>query len=177
MSHLLGLPFRSPFINMFLHEDGYVALLSNFKAAMEADLEFDSVGYNGANKIHYPIFRLCGAKLFMNHYADFSQAQAKWYERRRKIDFEHLFVTMYTESPKVLKRFDELPFSRKICFVPFETDVPSGCYLKRELDKTPPPWGETSHPWWSIVNDFAKGVVHYYDIYAMLLEGKQVRLF
>ena len=177
MSHLLGLPFRSPFVNMFLHEDDYIELLSHFQFAMKSDLEFDSIGYNGVIKIHYPIFRIDGAKLFMNHYADFGQAQAKWYERCQKIDFDNLFVTMYTEDPKVLARFQELPFLRKICFVPFETDVPSGCYLKRELDRTPPPWGESVHPWWSIVNDFAKGLVHYYDIYAMLLEGKQVRLF
>lgn len=177
VSHLLGLPFRSPFVNMFLHEDDYIELLSHFQFAMKSDLEFDSIGYNGVIKIHYPIFRIDGAKLFMNHYADFGQAQAKWYERCQKIDFDNLFVTMYTEDPKVLARFQELPFLRKICFVPFETDVPSGCYLKRELDRTPPPWGESVHPWWSIVNDFAKGLVHYYDIYAMLLEGKQVRLF
>lgn len=39
-------------------------------------------------------------------------------------------VVMYTEKPEVLAEFDKLPYAKKICFVPFETNLESGFYIK-----------------------------------------------
>ena len=39
-------------------------------------------------------------------------------------------VVMYTEKPEVLAEFDKLPYAKKVCFVPFETNLDSGYYIK-----------------------------------------------
>ncbi|MBQ7199641.1 MAG: DUF1919 domain-containing protein [Selenomonadaceae bacterium] len=39
-------------------------------------------------------------------------------------------VVMYTEKPEVLAEFDKLPYAKKVCFVPFETNLDSGFYIK-----------------------------------------------
>ena len=39
-------------------------------------------------------------------------------------------IVMHTEKPEVLAEFDKLPYAKKICFVPFETNLDSGFYIK-----------------------------------------------
>ena len=39
-------------------------------------------------------------------------------------------VVMYTEKPEVLAEFDKLPYAKKVCFVPFETNLDSGFYIQ-----------------------------------------------
>ena len=49
---------------------------------------------------------------------------------RSKTNWFNLLVMMYTEDPAVLAEFDRLPYSKKVCFVPFETNLNSGYYIK-----------------------------------------------
>ena len=51
-------------------------------------------------------------------------------ELRNRINWYNLLVVMHTEDPKVLEEFDRLPFGKKVCFVPFETTIDSGYYIK-----------------------------------------------
>lgn len=47
-------------------------------------------------------------------------------ELRSKLNVFNLLVVMRTEDRRVLEEFDRLPYAKKVCFVPFETDVRSG---------------------------------------------------
>ena len=168
ISNTFALPFRSPFVNMFLPEQDLIRFLRAPRVYMEERLVFKGTAWESNLKFDYPIFTLGNVDVHMNHYPDFDAAVAKWNERKQRINWYNLFVTMYTEDEKILAEFDELPYGKKVCFVPFKSDLDSAWYINRELRK--------GLDFWAVVNDFAKGNPFYYDPFDMLLYGKKTQL-
>ena len=107
--------------------------------------------------------------IYMNHYRSFDAAVEKWNERKQRINWENLFVTMYTSDEKILLEFDALPYDKKVCFVPFKSDLNSAWFINREVT------GKKF--FWQTVNDFANGLPFFYDPFDMLLYGKKTPLF
>ena len=163
--HTLGLPFRSPFVNMFFDEPDYLRFLREARSYIEEPLTFKETLYDTNLKKNYPYVALGEVNIHMNHYRDFEAALAKWNERKQKINWDNLFVTTYTESEEFAAAFDALPYDKKVCFVPFKSDLNSAWYIKN-------PKG----PYWKTVNNFARGKVFYYDLFDMLLYGKKTPL-
>lgn len=134
VSHLFSLPFRSPFVNMFMNEDDFLSLLDNNPInSLFGELKLNSTRCETNSHIDYPVYELNGLLLNMNHYPDFYDAKCKWYERIQRINWYNLLVMMYTDNKEILERFDELPFSKKVCFVPFESDLPSAYSFDKRL--------------------------------------------
>ena len=168
MSHLLGLPFCSPFVNMFLNEQDYLRFLRKPRTYMGRDLIFKDKLWQADLKFNYPIFTLDDVEIHMNHYSDFDEAVKIWEKRKQRINWYNLFVTAYTEDAKILEEFDVLPYGKKVCFVPFKSDLQSAWYINPALKKT--------EQFWRIVNLYAYGDPFYYDPFDMLLYGKKTPL-
>ena len=168
LSHTLGLPFRSPFVNMFLDEKNFLRLLQNFQALMEKNLLLKETKWQTDLKFYYPVVTLGNVVINMNHYRDFNEAVAKWNERKTRINRYNLFVTMYTADEKILRAFDELPYGKKVCFVPFKSDVDSAWQINSESQRGIELWG--------FINAFAQGKQFFYDPFDMLLYGKKTPL-
>ena len=170
ISHLFSLPFRSPFVNMFMNEEDFLSLLEKDpQNSLFGELKLNDTGYETNLHIDYPIYELNGLLLNMNHYPDFYDAKCKWYERVQRINWYNLVLMMYTDNKETLERFDELPFSKKVCFVPFESDLPSAFSfdkIKLNID----------YPTWDIANRVAGGFIKVYDLWDMLLYGKKTKL-
>lgn len=80
---------------------------------------------NPEEKHDYPVFDLNRLPLHFLHYQpDIEAARNTWLRRAKRINWYNLFVTMYTDSEEILERFAALPFAKKACFVPFESDMP-----------------------------------------------------
>ena len=167
--HTLGLPFLSPFINMFLSEKDYMSFLLAPHDYLKENLIFKDKAFNNANNFYYPIFTLNDIELNMNHYPDFNEAVAKWNERKKRINWYNLFVTAYTESQEFAEQFDELPYGKKVCFVSFKSNLNSAWYINPNIRKDLNGFG-------TIVNRFAMGAPFYYDVFDMLLYGKKTPL-
>ena len=73
---------------------------------------------------------------------------------------------MYTDSKEVLQRFERLPFGKKVCFVPFESDLPSAFPFDRNKLGI-------KIPTWDMATRIANGSVLVYDLWDMLLYGKK----
>ena len=168
ISNQLGLQFRSPIINMFLSEQGYMRFLNSPRAYMEEKLLFKETRFDSIVKINYPVVTLGEVDIYMNHYNNFDEAVAKWNERKQKINWYNLFVTIYTTNKNTLEQFDALPYAKKVCFVPFKSDLDSAWYINPEIEK--------ELPFWDVVNHFAMGIPFYYDVFDMLLYGKKTLL-
>ena len=54
-------------------------------------------------------------------------------ELRKNINWYNALFVMHTDNPKVLEEFDRLPIAKKVCLVPFETELDSGFYIKSDL--------------------------------------------
>ena len=163
ISHTLGLPFRSPFVNMFFSEEDFLKVLKNFDSYMHKEIKFVRMDYEQNLKREYPVFAFGdGITLNMNHYTDRLDAENKWYERIKRLNYYNTLVVMYTDDINILKEFDKLPFSKKCCFVPFETDIE--CAFTVDVEKD---FNKKDMQMWEVANYYA----HYpfkYDVFDLL---------
>lgn len=162
----LGLKVRSPLYNMaFDDEGGYIRFLKNAKdILMNERLEFEQNGYNEVSKHFYPIYLLAGIRLRMLHDCDRDKVERKWYERISRMNWENVFVMMYTDDLKYIEEFSRLPYEKKVCFTSMDVDIPSAYTLP--LDKVCP-----GRPLWEIVIHSAQGQYKLYDLMDMVMTG------
>lgn len=119
----LGMECLSPFKNLSLEEEDYLRLLKNFKYYMGCEPRFLKYAYNKNSKKEYPVMLLDDVKLHCNHDTNPEEAAEKWNRRKVKINYDNLFVEMYTENREMMGKFLALEeYDRKVCFVPFQTD-------------------------------------------------------
>ena len=165
--HKLGLPELSPTIGMYTNEESFMNFLPEARWHMKKDLHFERTEYNADLGISYPIFWLDGTQWFMNSFTNDADALEKWNERKALVNWSNVLVTMHTTSPAVLERFDCLPYAKKACFVPFETELESGFYIDPKLCG-----GNLLHAAEGVVT----GEVAAYDVWELLLNGKKTKL-
>ncbi len=163
--HLLGLPALSPTIGMFTSEEHFMNFLPEARWHLKKDLHFERTEYNADFGISYPIFWLDGTQWFMNSFNNDADALENWNERKELVNWSNVLVTMHTASPAVLERFDCLPYAKKVCFVPFETELESGFYVDPKLCG-----GNLLHAAEGVIT----GAVTAYDVWDLLLYGKKI---
>lgn len=164
----LGLPFRTPMINMYSSEQDYIRLLRSLRTYMEKELLFKETKFEPRLKTNYPLVTLGDVSIHMNHYKNFEEAVSEWNERKQRINWDNLFVTTYTSDKKILEQFDVLSYGKKVCFVPFKSDLDSAWYINPNFRK--------DLNFWGMVNNFARGNPFFYDPFDMLLYGKKTPL-
>ena len=166
--HQFKLQFLSPLINMFFPEEDFLRFASNLDKYLQSDLQLVDSRYNPGDRIWYPVFSLGGdVSIHMNHYRDFSQARKKWEVRKKRMNWDNLIFVFHTSKPEVLDEFQRLPFAKKICFVPFRTEIPCAYYLPTSLQSD----RSRNAEWMALrVSD---GTIPAYDLWDMLLYGKR----
>lgn len=119
--HDLGLPFRSPTINLFFENEDFFRFAGHLEHYLSCEME--ELHRPG---ISYPLGLLRrGAEtvtVHFMHYDSYRQAAAKWKERAARVNPDNLYVIFeypaVDESPEaqqVLKAsFDALPWARKV---------------------------------------------------------------
>lgn len=156
---------------MFLSDDDYIKFLHNPKHYLKETLVLKGERYNNNLGINYPICSCDDIDLFFNHYENFDLACECWEKRKKRIKWDNLFVMMYTERRDIAEQFCNLPYPKKICFVPFESENESLCYVdlrqKEELQGL---------PFWKIVNGMASGIYPYYNVVDLIYYGKVKKL-
>lgn len=165
--HKLGLPELSPTIGMYTYEESFINFLPEARWHLKKDLHFERTEYNHDLGTHYPIFWNDGTQWFMNGYTNDADAFELWNARKNKINWSNVLVTMHTSSPAVLERFNCLPYAKKACFVPFETELESGFYVDPKL---------CGGNLLQAAEGIATGDVAAYDVWDLLLYGKKTRI-
>lgn len=110
----LGLKFLSPTINLSFEMNDYVKLLQNLKWYMNQpitpckDSRFD-----------YPTGMLGDVEIKFNHYKTFDEAVCKWEERKKRINWDNLFILAIDGDEctyESIEKFDQLPYKNKVIF-------------------------------------------------------------
>ena len=110
----MKLRYQSPTINLSFDMNDYVRFLENLRWYLEqpvvpyADERFD-----------YPCGMIGDVEIRFNHYKTFEEAAAKWEERRKRIDWDNLFIIGIDGDDCTydsLRRFDALPYKNKVIF-------------------------------------------------------------
>lgn len=90
----LGLPFMSPTINMFIEDENFVKLIENLEYYMSlpaeplTDCYVDPINPN----IKYPKIKIGDIEVCALHYKNCSEAIQKWEMRRRRVNFDNVYV-------------------------------------------------------------------------------------
>ena len=87
--HRLGLPFRSPTINLWMHQRDYMIFAENIHEYQHLQLEFIETD------VGYPVAKLGEITIYFNHSKTCEEASADWYRRMKRINFSNLFLIMY----------------------------------------------------------------------------------
>lgn len=165
--HALGMPFFSPFINMFLQDADYLKLLGSLQYYLKRPLQFKKMDYNSVLERDYPVCQLDDVELHFNHYVSMEEVERKWNDRLGRLNWNNLFIMMFTEDYQAAEHFDSLPYDKKICFVPFGSPLQSAFCLQVAAHKE-----MQGVPFWEIVNKTASGYFHDYDLMKLLDTGK-----
>lgn len=113
--HNLGQKFLSPTINLFMTEEDFFKFVNDLKWYIEQDvIEIDS------NK-DFPVGMIIGRKkednivINFNHYKNFDEARNKWNERKKRINYDNIFIIMSDRSNEVSYKYvEQLGKLRKI---------------------------------------------------------------
>ena len=169
MSHMLALPFYTPFINLFLTNPDFIKFLEDPHTYLEKNLIYCKQEFDSKKTYDFPVATCGDILLRMMHYKTFEDSVENWEKRKARINWDNLFVTMWSIDEELLERFDKLPYKKKVCFVPFKSDFNSAWYINPSIDKSTKRFVDK-------FNRIANGDVWYYDLFDMLLYGKKTPL-
>ena len=117
----LGLECLSPFKNLFLEDSDYLRLLSDLYGYLQEELVFERYREDAYTKKKYPIMRLGDVFVHCNHSDNPEEAVAKWNARCKKVNYDNLFIEMFTVKRENAEKFlTKNDYKKKICFVPFD---------------------------------------------------------
>jgi uncharacterized protein (DUF1919 family) len=112
--HDLGQRFLSPTVNLYFDAKDYINFLENIHYYLNCELEFLE-----QREVTYPVGRLDDIKIYFFHYKNNEDAKEKWNERKKRLNFNNLFIIMTDRdgcTKELIKRFDRLPYKNKIIF-------------------------------------------------------------
>ena len=129
----MGLRFMSPTINLSFDMNDYVKMLENLPWYMQQTI----VPYKD-DRFEYPTGMLGDIEIRFNHYKTFEEAVAKWEERKKRINWDNLFVIGIDGDNCTydsLKRFDQLPYKNKVIFTHVRYPEIESSYYIRGFEK------------------------------------------
>ncbi len=134
MYHDLGLFFTSPTINLSMGMDDFVRLVGNLEWYMK--LPLSDAGREGK----YPTGMLGDVKICFMHYKTFEEAAWKWEERKKRINWDNVFVVGTDKdgcTRETMQHFEELPYKNKVLFSHLpHPEFPSVHYIKGFEEKS-----------------------------------------
>lgn len=123
--HDLQMQFKSPTINMAIPAHSFVKLCSNLKHYMD----IDPVIVKSTES--YPVMKIDDVIINGIHYHSFEELRDKWNERKKRINYENVFMIFTTKDgfdETLLELIDKIP-GNKVLFSnkPYKYDW--CCYL------------------------------------------------
>lgn len=110
----MKLKFLSPTINLSFDMNDYVKMLENLRWYMEQPV----LPYND-ERFDFPTGKIGDIEIRFNHYNTFDEAVKKWEERKKRINWDNLFILGIDGDNCTydsIQRFDQLPYENKVIF-------------------------------------------------------------
>lgn len=126
--HELGLNFLSPFINLQMNSAEFIRLMLNLKYYMSLELDFYT-----SEKWSCPVARLGDVTIIFTHYKNEEEARRKWNERKKRINYENIYVITNDNevSEDDIYDFEKLNYKNYVIFTSKEyPDCPHAVFLK-----------------------------------------------
>lgn len=124
----MGLKFLSPTINLSFEMNEYVKMLENLKWYMSQPV----LPYQD-ERFDFPTGKIGDIEIRFNHYSSFEEGVKKWEERKKRIDWDNLFVLAIDGDNctyETMKKFDALPYQNKVIFThKYYPEIKSSYYI------------------------------------------------
>lgn len=128
----LGLRCMSPTRNVSFTNENYIKLLNDFEGYMQVKPTFKRWEVNSNSGEKFPVLKCKDIEIRCNHEKDIEKAVYEWEKRKKRINYNDLFIEMHTEDRIWAKKFLELDqYKNKICFVPWETNEEGLIQIKK----------------------------------------------
>ncbi len=105
--HRLGKQFLSPTINLWMHQRDFIKFATNLAYYISLELEFVDTEYD------YPVGKLDDILIYFNHSNDKEEASADWNKRKKRINYNNLYLIMYEREG--LSQEELLPLEKVQC--------------------------------------------------------------
>ena len=134
--NLLGLPFLSPLGHAGFSSRDFIRFLGAPRDYMKETPTFREQKIYANGKKHN-FANLGDIVVSAFHYENFENFIEMWERRKPRINWDNILIEMYlnNEDREALRQFDALPYEKKVCFVPFKSDLPSAFYIPTEVRK------------------------------------------
>lgn len=159
----LGLKCMSPFKNLYFLDKDYIKLLKNLDKYMQITPEPNGFDYDPVSHVKYPVLSLGDVNIQCNHFSNHTVAIDRWLNLRERLNYDNLFVEMYTVNEDIAMQFSDIEYNRKICFVPFKTELHS-CFTLLN--------GNNNSDFWECVNRTATMQNTEFDQLALIATGR-----
>lgn len=145
MYRYFGFNYLTPTAGLYFFSPEYLKFVSNLKHYIESDLSF--INYKQSkytdeivkrHQENVPIGVLDDVEIMFLHYKTTEEAQAKWNRRKRRINWDNIYVKMSEMnlcSESLLREFDKLGYSKKVIFVTKDYGLASQILFRDYLNK------------------------------------------
>jgi uncharacterized protein (DUF1919 family) len=132
--HRYNMQFKSPTINLFINPSDFIVFCENLHTYLtEGRLCFIECEKS------YPVAKLKCQNLkdilvYFMHYESIEEAEKKWYERSRRVNFNNIFfiTSDLNLTYDEIQRFDRIQCSNKVVFTAREySDIKSAFFLEK----------------------------------------------
>lgn len=114
--HDLGLRFNSPTINLWMKKEDFTVFVRDLEGYLNAGL----IDESGSCGVNYPIgsleYNQNKIYVYFMHYDTFEQAKKKWEERKKRVDFNNIYIiqNILHATDQEIACFDSLPYKNKM---------------------------------------------------------------
>lgn len=126
--HRLGKEFLSPTINLWMYQTDFFKFAKNLKKYIEKELVFVETDYD------FPVAHLDDITIYFNHYQNEQEARESWNRRKKRINYDNLFLIMYDRdgiTENDICEFQKIKCKNKIIFT--EHDYLKNEYIKKMI--------------------------------------------
>lgn len=124
----MRLKYLSPTINLCIPMNDFVTMVENLKWYMEQEVT------QAETKEDYPVGYLGDVEIRFMHYGTFEEAAWKWEERKKRINWDNLFIAGVEKDGctyETIRRFQQLPYKNKVIFTHVRyPEFPAAYYIK-----------------------------------------------
>lgn len=128
MYYDLGMQYLTPTVNLSIEMNDFVKMASNLKWYLGQKL------IEAPAEKNCPVGLLGDIKIYFIHYSSFNEGAAKWEERKRRINWDNIFIVGVEKDGctyETIKKFDQLPYKNKVIFTHIEyPEFTSACYIR-----------------------------------------------
>lgn len=110
LAHDYKMRFLSPTVNLFMLPEDYIKFVKNLKKYLDCDVEMPE-----SNHYTYPLGKLEDITLHFVHYPTFEVARQKWNERKKRVNFERLFLVFTDQNgctDDLVEEYASLPYKK-----------------------------------------------------------------